>query len=72
MGRSRPGTGSSAVRAGGGGPKTLSDVEMEYILQVYAKNNQNKQVTAAELGISLKTLYNKLHKYEEELRSRAG
>jgi DNA-binding NtrC family response regulator len=55
-----------------GGTKTLSDVEMEYILQVYAKNNYNKQVTAAELGISLKTLYNKLHKYEEELRHRAG
>jgi DNA-binding NtrC family response regulator len=56
----------------GAGTKTLSDVEMEYILQVYAKNNGNKQVTAAELGISLKTLYNKLHKYEEELRERAG
>ncbi len=55
-----------------GGTKTLSDVEMEYILQVYAKNNYNKQVTAAELGIGLKTLYNKLHKYEEELRHRAG
>jgi len=55
-----------------GNTKTLSDVEMEYILQIYAKNNQNKQVTAAELGISLKTLYNKLHKYEEELRMRAG
>ncbi len=58
--------------AASGGTKTLSDVEMEYILQVYAKNNYNKQVTAAELGISLKTLYNKLHKYEEELRHRAG
>ena len=45
---------------------------MEYILQVYAKNNMNKQATAAELGISLKTLYNKLHKYEEERRMRAG
>jgi DNA-binding NtrC family response regulator len=56
----------------GGGTKTLSDVEMEYILQVYAKNNHNKQATAAELGISLKTLYNKLHKYEEERRTRAG
>jgi DNA-binding NtrC family response regulator len=55
-----------------GGTKTLSDVEMEYILQIYAKNNHNKQVTATELGISLKTLYNKLHRYEEELRSRAG
>jgi len=52
--------------------KSLADVEMEYILQVYAKNNFNKQATAAELGISLKTLYNKLHKYEEERRLKAG
>jgi len=54
----------------GSGTKTLADIEMEYILQVYSKNNFNKQVTAAELGVSLKTLYNKLHKYEEELRQR--
>ena len=60
------------VPSTGGGGKTLADIEMEYILQVYAKNNSNKQATAAELGISLKTLYNKLHKYEEELRMRAG
>jgi DNA-binding NtrC family response regulator len=52
--------------------KTLEDVEMEYILQVYAKNSHNKQATAAELGISLKTLYNKLHKYEDERQRRAG
>jgi DNA-binding NtrC family response regulator len=57
---------------GPGGVKSLADVEMEYILQVYAKNNLNKQATATELGISLKTLYNKLHKYEEERRMRAG
>jgi DNA-binding NtrC family response regulator len=55
-----------------GNMKSLADVEMEYILQVYAKNNMNKQATATELGISLKTLYNKLHKYEEERRMRAG
>ena len=60
---------SSAVP---GSMKSLADVEMEYILQVYAKNNMNKQATATELGISLKTLYNKLHKYEEERRMRAG
>lgn len=58
--------------ASSGSTKTLSDVEMEYILQIYAKNNYNKQVTATELGISLKTLYNKLHKYEEERQHRAG
>ena len=55
-----------------GGTKTLADIEMEYILQVYAKHNYNKQKTSDELGISLKTLYNKLHKYEEDLRQRAG
>jgi DNA-binding NtrC family response regulator len=63
---------SHAPPASGGPGKTLSDVEMDYILQVYAKNNQNKQATAAELGISLKTLYNKLHRYEEERQTRAG
>lgn len=55
-----------------GNTKTLEDVEMEYILQIYAKNSGNKQATASELGISLKTLYNKLHKYEEERRRKAG
>ena len=54
------------------GMKTLADVEMEYILAIYAQNNFNKQSTSNELGISLKTLYNKLHKYEEERRTRAG
>jgi DNA-binding NtrC family response regulator len=53
-----------------GGTKSLADVEMEHILTTYAKNNGNKQATAAELGISLKTLYNKLHRYEEERRMR--
>ena len=65
-------TAGPAAYTGGGGAKSLADVEMEYILQVYAKNGQNKQATATELGISLKTLYNKLHKYEEERRMRAG
>jgi DNA-binding NtrC family response regulator len=63
---------SAPAPASTGTTKTLSDVEMEYILQVYTKNNLNKQRTADELGISLKTLYNKLNKYEEERQQRAG
>ena len=55
-----------------GGVKSLADVEMEFILQVYAKHGGNKQRTADELGISLKTLYNKLHKYEEDRRLRVA
>jgi DNA-binding NtrC family response regulator len=54
------------------GPRSLADVEMEFILQVYQKHAGNKQRTAEELGISLKTLYNKLHKYEQELMSKNG
>ncbi len=58
--------------AGDNPTRTLADIEMDYILQTYAKNKFNKQRTADELGISLKTLYNKLHKYEEERQMRAG
>jgi DNA-binding NtrC family response regulator len=66
-----PGYGAAPPPADGP-TRTLADIEMEYILQTYAKNKFNKQRTADELGISLKTLYNKLHKYEEERQHRAG
>ncbi len=42
---------------------------MEHILRVLNKHNGNKPAAAAELGIVLKTLYNKLNQWEEE---RAG
>jgi DNA-binding NtrC family response regulator len=51
--------------------RTLSEIEMEHILRVLEKNNGHKVSTAQELGISLKTLYNKLNKLEEE-RKAAG
>src|SRR5262249_52870749 len=51
--------------------RTLSEIEMEHILKVLEKNNGHKVSTAQELGISLKTLYNKLNKLEEE-RKTAG
>ncbi len=55
-----------------GSTRTLADIEMEHILRVLEKNNHNKPLTAKELGISLKTLYNKLNRWEEERRSQAG
>lgn len=55
-----------------GSTRTLADIEMEHILRVLEKNNHNKPLTAKELGISLKTLYNKLNRWEEERRSAAG
>ena len=51
------------------GSRTLKEVEIEHILHVVEKNNGKKQAAAEELGISLKTLYNKLNALEEERRS---
>lgn len=54
------------------GSRTLADVEMEHILRVLEKNNFNKPATAKELGISLKTLYNKLNKWEEDRQNQSA
>jgi DNA-binding NtrC family response regulator len=50
-------------------PKTLQDIEMEHILKTLHKHNGQKVATANELGISLKTLYNKLNQLEEERKA---
>lgn len=42
-------------------PQTLRDIEMAAIHESLARNSGNKPKTAEELGISLKTLYNKLN-----------
>jgi DNA-binding NtrC family response regulator len=49
--------------------RTLRAIEMEHILRTLEKNKGNKPKTAEELGISLKTLYNKLNALEEERRA---
>jgi DNA-binding NtrC family response regulator len=49
--------------------RTLRAIEMEHILRTLEKNKGNKPATAQELGISLKTLYNKLNQLEEERRA---
>ena len=38
---------------------------MEHVLRVLDKHNNNKPAAAEELGISLKTLYNKINKLQE-------
>lgn len=48
---------------------TLKDIEMDHIQRVLAKHNGSKPAAAAELGISLKTLYNKLAQLDEERKS---
>jgi DNA-binding NtrC family response regulator len=71
--RATPGAAPTVkIAPGSAGPaRTLSEIEMEHILRVLEKNNGHKVSTANELGISLKTLYNKLNKLEEE-RKAAG
>jgi DNA-binding NtrC family response regulator len=53
-------------------PRTLREIEMEHILRVLEKHNGNKPAAAAELGIVLKTLYNKLNQWQEERNKNAG
>src|SRR5262249_1837785 len=51
--------------------RTLREVEMEHVLRVLEKHGGSKAAAAAELGISLKTMYNKLNQLQEE-RKNAG
>jgi DNA-binding NtrC family response regulator len=51
------------------GTRTLREIEMEHVLRVLEKHAGNKPAAAAELGISLKTMYNKLNQLQEERRS---
>lgn len=51
-------------------PQTLRDIEMKLIYRVLDKHRGDKPKTAAELGIALKTLYNKLN--QDEARSTAS
>ena len=54
------------------GRRTLSlrELEMQAILEGLERNQGNKPRTAEELGISLKTLYNKLHQLQESAAER--
>jgi transcriptional regulator with PAS, ATPase and Fis domain len=51
--------------------RTLREVEMEHVLRVLDKHGGSKTKAAEELGISLKTMYNKLNQLQEE-RKAAG
>lgn len=46
--------------------RTFSEVEKQLITATLAANDNNKSQTAKVLGISLKTLYNRLNSYEKE------
>jgi DNA-binding NtrC family response regulator len=46
------------------GSPTLRDIEMKYIQAILEKHSGNKPAAARELGISLKTLYNKINQLQ--------
>ncbi|MFQ5730790.1 MAG: sigma-54-dependent transcriptional regulator [Planctomycetaceae bacterium] len=48
------------------GPRTLREIEMDVILSVLEKHKGDKPKAAKELGIALKTLYNKLNQHQTQ------
>ena len=63
-----PAVGTAAApvpHAAAGKPESLRELEMRAILAGLERNHGNKARTAEELGISLKTLYNKLHQLQD-------
>jgi DNA-binding NtrC family response regulator len=60
-----PATPAAAAPAAAGKPESLRELEMRAIIQGLERNHGNKARTAEELGISLKTLYNKLHQLQD-------
>ncbi|MCA9068524.1 MAG: sigma-54-dependent Fis family transcriptional regulator, partial [Planctomycetaceae bacterium] len=67
---SKPGGGFSVM--GGSQPRSLREIEMDVIFQVLEKHDGDKPKAADELGIALKTLYNKLNQYQARTQSKAG
>jgi DNA-binding NtrC family response regulator len=60
---------AAAAGTGAAGPRTLREIEMEHVLRVLEKHGGNKPAAAVELGISLKTMYNKLNQLQEDRRA---
>jgi DNA-binding NtrC family response regulator len=53
----------AAAPQGSAGTKTLGEVERDHILAALKRNDGNRTATAAQLGISRRTLYYKLGEY---------
>ena len=49
----------------GSAAPSLRDIEMKYIQMILEKHNGNKPAASKELGISLKTLYNKINQLQQ-------
>ncbi len=53
-------------------PTTIQAMEKELILSALVRHDGDKPKAASELGIALKTLYNKLNQYQAETAARAS
>ena len=47
-------------------PVTLEDAEREMILQSLRRHNGNRAAAARELGITRRTLHNKINTYQDQ------
>ena len=65
------GTAASGLKTVGSSPQTLREIEMQVIYQALERLGGNKPKAAEELGISLKTLYNKLNQSHGSLERSA-
>jgi two-component system NtrC family response regulator len=62
---------AASLKAVGSNPQTLREIEMQVIYQTLERLGGNKPKVAEELGISLKTLYNKLNQSSASLERSA-
>jgi DNA-binding NtrC family response regulator len=69
--RLRGPAGAGSLKAIGSAPQTLREIEMQVIYQALERLGGNKPKAAEELGISLKTLYNKLNQSNAPLERSA-
>jgi two-component system NtrC family response regulator len=67
----RPGSTAGLKAVGSSTPQTLREMEMQVIHQTLERLGGNKPKAAEELGISLKTLYNKLNQSHGSLERSA-
>lgn len=49
----------------------LKDLELKTIVEALKNFDNNKTVTANALGVTLKTLYNKIHAYDLDVLTRS-
>jgi DNA-binding NtrC family response regulator len=61
--------GTAPPRQASSAARTLEEIEMEHVLRVLEKHGGSKTAAAQELGISLKTMYNKLNRLQEQRKS---